>query len=484
MENFAFSQSLDENIAALKALFENDDSLVLRRLQSANGRRFCVVFLEGMVDSQLIGLTVVRPLSAGTIPGEWTDCQRLIDVVACDEAMVFESAADALGALMLGDSLVLMDGANGALMCNTKGGERRAVSEADSERNLRGPRDSFTESVMVNLSLIRRRLQTPELKCEMRNIGKRTRTMVCICYLEGIADAKLLGELKRRLDKIDVDGVLESNHIEEHIEDDRYSPFKTVGATERPDVAAANLLEGRVLLLVNNTPMALSLPYLFIENFQANDDYYLGPWFATLGRWLRMLSFMLSASLPGFYIAAVCYQSEMIPGTLLFNIAKATKSIPFSAVSEAMIMLIIFEILRETGARMPTKLGQALSIVGSLILGQAAVDSGIVSDSMVIVVALSGIASLMVPRLNEATMLLRFVLLGAAAAFGLYGLFFALLAVFVHLVSLSSFGVFYLEGFDATQGRHMRDILWRAPLWMMRLRPSFAKDRVRKGTER
>jgi spore germination protein KA len=174
----------------------------------------------------------------------------------------------------------------------------------------------------------------------------------------------------------------------------------------------------------------------------------------------------------------------MIPGTLLFNIAKATKSIPFSAVSEAMIMLLIFEVLRETGARMPTKLGQALSIVGSLILGQAAVDSGIVSDSMVIVVALSGITSLMVPRLNEAAMLLRFVLLGAASAFGLHGLFLGLLAVFVHLVSLSSFGVFYLEGFDATQSRYMRDILWRAPLWMMRLRPSFAKSRVRKGAER
>jgi spore germination protein KA len=201
---------------------------------------------------------------------------------------------------MLGDSLVLMDGATGALMCNTKGGERRAISEADSERNLRGPRDSFTESVVVNFSLIRRRLQTPELKCEMRSIGRRTNTMVCICYLEGIADTKLLDELKRRLGKIDVDGVLESNHIEEYIEDSRYSPFKTVGATERPDVAAANLLEGRVLLLVNNTPMALSLPYLFIENFQANDDYYLGPWFATLGRWLRMFSFLLSIALPAF----------------------------------------------------------------------------------------------------------------------------------------------------------------------------------------
>jgi spore germination protein KA len=230
--------------------------------------------------------------------------------------------------------------------------------------------------------------------------------------------------------------------------------------------------------------MVLSLPYLFIENFQANDDYYLGPWFSTLGRLLRMLSFLISACMPALYIATVCYQNEMIPGTLLFNIAKATSSIPFTSVTEAVIMLIIFEILREAGARMPTKLGQALSIVGALILGQAAVESGIVSNAMVIVVAMSGITSLMVPRLKEATVLLRFLYLGAAAVLGLYGLFFSLLATFLHLVSLSSFGVFFLEGFDATRGRYMRDIFWRAPVWMMRLRPSFSKDRVRREKKR
>jgi len=484
MARFSLSQSLDENIAALTTLFENDDTLVLRPLQSANGRRLCVVFLEGMVDSQLIGLAVVRPLCAATIPDAWANCEALIDVVQSDETKAFQGADEALRALMLGDLLVFMDAAAGVLMCNAKGGERRGVTEADSERNLRGPRDSFTESAIVNFTLIRRRLQTPDLKCEMRSIGRRSNTMVCICYLEGIADAKILEELKGRLDKIDIDGVLESNYIEEYIKDSRYSPFKTVGATERPDIAAANLLEGRVLVLVNNTPMVLSLPFLFVENFQANDDYYLGPWFSTFGKWLRLLSFLLSTCMPAFYIAAVCYHNEMIPGILLFNIAKATKNIPFTAVMEAVIMLLIFEILREAGARMPTKLGQALSIVGALILGQAAVNSGIVSDSMVIVVALSGITSLMVPRLAEPAILLRFAYLGAAAVFGLYGLFFGLLAVFVHLVSLSSFGVFYLEGFDATRSRHMRDIFWRAPLWLMRLRPSFAKDRVRKGEGR
>ena len=484
MACFQLSLSLDENINALNTLFQNDDSLVLRQLQSANGRRLCVVFLEGMVDSQLISLAVVRPLRAATIPDTWANCAALIDVVESDEAKDFQSADEALRAVMLGDVLVLMDGAAGVLMCNAKGGERRGVTEADSERNLRGPRDSFTESAVVNFALIRRRLQTPDLKCEMRTVGRRSNTMVCVCYLEGVADTKILDKLKRRLDKIDVDGVLESNYIEEYIEDSPFTPFKTVGSTERPDVAAANLLEGRVLVLVNNTPMVLSLPYLFIENFQANDDYYLGPWFSTFGKWLRLLSFLLSTSMPAFYIAAVCYHNEMIPGTLLFNIAKATKSIPFTAVMEAVIMLLIFEILREAGARMPTKLGQALSIVGALILGQAAVASGIVSDSMVIVVALSGITSLMVPRLAEAAVLLRFAYLGAAAVFGLYGLFFGLLAVFVHLVALSSFGVFYLEGFDATRSRHMRDILWRAPLWLMRLRPSFAKDRIRRDGER
>lgn len=471
--------SLKEDIARLKKVFVSDDTVVFREVENRNGQKFTIVFLDGMTDTLTINQSIVRPLTESEIKQD-INAGKLSQVVQCNETAGGVKWQELEDAMLYGDTLVFADGYAGGLICNTKGFSTRSVSEPDSEQSLRGSREGFTESLMVNLSLIRRRLQTTDLCMEMKTIGRRSKTKITVCYLRSLVDDKILAELKGRLSKIDIDGILETNYIEEEIKDSRYSPFKTIGSTEKPDIVAARLLEGRVAVFVDGTPLVLTAPYLFIENFQSNDDYYINYFYSSISRLLRLLGYFFTITMPAIYLALVCFHKEMIPGSLLINIAKSSEYVPFSTIVEIVIMLTIFELLRETGVRMPNKLGQALSIVGGLVVGQAAVESGIVSTPVVIVVAMTGITGLLVPKLQGATVVYRGLCLVSAALLGIFGLFFALFALLIHLASISSFGVCYLEGFASLDKQKTKDIMWRAPLWQMKMRPGFAKDEVRR----
>ena len=241
---------------------------------------------------------------------------------------------------------------------------------------------------------------------------------------------------------------------------------------------AANLLEGRVALLVDGTPIVLTAPYLFIENFQSPDDYYLNFWFASIGRIIRIIGFMLTISLPSIYLALVTYHSEMLPNSFLTAIAQSSKGVPFPTFLECMIMLFVFEFLRETGVRMPSKIGQALSIVGGLVVGQAAVEAKIVSAPMVIVVAFTGITGLCVPKLSGASIIIRTLALFCTALLGFYGFFMFMILVMIHLLSIHSFGYEYIN--MSFRFQDIKDIYFRAPHNMMITRPRFARDKIRK----
>jgi len=473
-----FTKQIQENIRQIKNEFAKDQTLVLRRLENPDVGESYIVYIDGMVNNRLINQDVIRPfLEFHPEPHEPVTLDVIQNQVMLSNSVERTSDHDKLiQAIVYGDTLLLIDGIEEALILNTKGWTSRSISEPENEKVLRGPREGFTESIMTNLSLIRRRIRTSDLKMEFETFGTRTNTKACICYLDSVVNKDVLDELKKRIHMFSIDGTLDSNYINEFIKDSPYSPFKTVGTSEKPDAVAAKILEGRVALFVDGSPSVITVPYLFVENFQSDEDYYLNYYFASINRILRYLAFILAISIPAVYVALTTFHHEMLPLPLTMSIAKARQGVPFPTVIEMILMLVIFEMLREAGARIPGSMGQALSILGALVMGQAAVSAKIVSAPMIIIVAVAGICGVMSPRIKGATILLRFIFLVMASFFGLYGFMFAVLALMIHLYSISSFGVPIMNSSYTNTLQDKKDIMVRAPWWFMKKRPKYLSE--------
>lgn len=450
--------------------------------------RGAVLFFEGMADKETINENIIRPFVQN---GSMKKSADLIDVLNSRVILTknTEKTSDVgrlIESIYNGDAIFLLDGSPEALIVASTGWKTRSIEEPETERVLRGPREGFTESLTMNLSLLKRRLKTPDLKMKMQILGERSRTRACVCYLKGIVNEKILEELNLRLGRIKIDGIMDSGYIQELIRDSPYSPFKTLGSTERPDIVAAKLLEGRIAIIVDGSPAVITVPYLFIEYFQANDDYYINFIYSSIGRILRILGFLLTISVPAIYIALTTYHQEIIPTPLIMNISAAREGVPLPTIVEAVVMLIMFEILRETGLRMPMFMGQALSIVGVLVIGSAAVDARFVSAPMVIVIAFTGITGLLITKLKGAIIVVRLIFLSLTGFLGLYGYVFGVAGLLIHLFDLRSFGIPYMYNLmflDPAQD--IKDTAVRAPLWFMKYRPGLiAVDRRRNTTRR
>ncbi len=474
-----FTTRLDENIQSMKRLFAGDNTFICRVVENGAGLRCALFFFDGMVESQSINLSLVRPISAWS--GGTVDIDRLVArVIQIDDCPIDPGLDKLLEACLYGDTIVLVDGDARPAVVNTKGFAKRSPEEPDNEKILRGPREGFTEAFMGNLALIRRRLRTPNLKFTFLTVGTVTKTTAVLCYVDGIADEDVVRELRRRVEAFELDSVLDANYLAECIRDNRMSPFPTVGMTERPDIVAAKLLEGRAALVVDGSPVVITVPQILQETIQTNDDYYISYLYMNLSRLLRVLGFLLTITLPGAYLALVVYHPEMVPTRLLYTIAAAREGIPFSTLTEAIGTILVFEVLKEAGTRTPDTVGQALSIVGGLVLGQAAVDARLVSAPMVIIVAFSGVTALIVPKLRTPALLLRFFLLFCAAVFGLYGMLLGLALVLAHLCRLESMGVPYLTNLLAREKYSGRDVLLRFPWFAMKPFDRFLAGRQRK----
>ena len=375
--------------------------------------------------------------------------------------------------VLTGDVVLFIDGEESALMLGAKGWSDRAVGEPPSEPTVRGPRDGFTENILVNVAHIRRRVRSSRLKLEKMNIGLLTKTDVVIMYIDGIVNDSVVVEVRNRLKKIKTDAILESGYIEEFIQDEWLTPFPLILSTERPDRVAAHLLEGHVAVLVDTTPFALIMPTTFFHFLTAAEDYYTRAPIATAIRLLRLVAINIALLLPSVYIAIATFHQEMLPTQLLISIAQAREGVPFPAFVEAFIMESTFELLREAGVRLPRPVGQAVSIVGALVIGQAAVSAGLVSPAMVIVVALTAISSFAIPNYSGAIALrlMRFPLMVLAATLGLFGIMSGLMAMLIHLSSLRSFGVPYIAPISPLVISDWKDFILRAPHWAMFTRP-------------
>jgi len=477
------SANLNENMTALKQIFSDCSDVVFREffIGSRETVKGVVIFIEGLVEKDLLNNNLMKSLML-ELPGlpiaEQMNSKNAFKIIKerllpFAEAAETEDMMEMTDLVLAGDAAFILDGSAKALMPCTKGWEMRAVAEPETETVVRGPREGFTESLRVNTMLIRRRVKTTRLKSENMKIGLLTRTDVNIMWIEGIADSAVVQEVRSRLGRIDTDSILESGYLEEFIEDAPYSVFPMINYTERPDKVAAALVEGRVAIITDTTPMVLLVPVTFTEFLQSTEDYYLKYIYASVLRLLRLVTLNIALLLPAFYVAIVTYHQEMLPTALLVSIAAAREGVPFPAFVEAILMEATFEVLREAGVRLPRPVGQAVSIVGALVIGEAAVGAGLVSPAMVIVVALTAIASFTIPSYSGsfAVRLLRFPIMVAAAALGLFGIMAALLALLIHLCSLRSFGVPYLSPIAPTSWRDLKDIVVRAPWWKMFTRP-------------
>lgn len=485
---YALNKSLEDNISILKELFKNDDTFIVRRFENEQDSdiKCCILFIDGMVNAEIVNNNIIKPIVLST---SIRNNRNILDnvmyhVLVPNNVEKTLEINKIIEAIVRGDTVFFTEGSNEALTISSKGWQTRTITEPESEKLIRGPKEGFTESLSMNLTMVRRKLATNNLKFKYRSLGVQSNTKICVCYIEGIANEKILNELNKRLDTINVDGIIESGIIQEHIKDSPLSPLRTVGSTERPDVVAAKLLEGRIAIIVDGTPVALTVPYLFIEYFQSSEDYYINFYFSSINRLIRILSFALTISLPAIFVALTTFHQEMVPTPLIRSISAARQDIPFPTVVEVMGLLITFEILRESGTRMPTNIGQALSIVGALVLGQASVEARLISAPVVIVVALTAITGLTMPKFKGIEIIMRFLLILLSAFIGLYGYIFGLIGLLIHLFSLRSFGVPYMLTLTSYRPQDIKDTTIRAPWIYMKLRPKFIapNNRVRNSS--
>ncbi len=467
----SLGEDLAKNVAALKAALGDSSDVVFHEFRFGPGRGHCgaVVYVLGLVDRDEVDRRVLRTLMYETVHS--SAALERIELGGVQESLLAVSGVhtvhdvdELLNDILSGSAALLIQGTPGGLSLNLKKWASRGVEEPRTERVVRGPRVGFTEDIVVNTAMLRRIIRDPSLQVETSKVGTRTRTEVSLVYLQGVARPELIAEVRRRLASVRVAAVLESGYIEQHIEDSHLSVFATVANTERPDKAAARILQGKVAILVDGSPVVLTVPTLFVESFQSVEDYYSRPLYASTVRLLRYLSFILSTLSPAAYVALATFHQELIPTPLLITIASGVQRVPFPALVEAGLMVVIYEILREAGIRLPEPIGTSTSLVGALVLGQAAVAAGLVSPLMIIVVSLTAIASFTVPPQADSIALLRYVFLILAGLAGGFGVLMGLLAVIIHLGSLRSFGVPFLSPV-APPGRGLfTDVLVRAPM--------------------
>lgn len=478
--------SLSLNLQTLRKLTGRSSDIVIRQIDISDNplTKAAIVMLDGLIDDKTVNQFIIQMVLTDSNFQNYASGEMVFDYLEKKLLPISNVSSiydwnDLFAKLLSGETIILIDGNEKALATSTRGGEQRSISEPGTEVSIRGPKEAFTESIRTNTSLIRKRIKNPNLWLETYKIGKVTQTEVNIMYVNGIANDKIVQEVRNRLKRIDINQIADSSFIEQLIEDQTFSTFPSVFHSERPDVVSANLMEGKIAILVDGSPFVLTVPALFVEFFQATDDYYTRFDIVIGIRFLRILIFFISLIGPATYVAITTYHQEMIPTMLIIAIAAQREAIPFPAYIEALLMEITFEILREAGVRLPKAVGQAVSIVGALVIGQAAIQAGIVSPAMVIVVAITAIANFATPSFSLAisSRIIRFGLMTLAAVMGFYGIITGLMIMVIHLCSLRSFGVPYMAPFAPLMIKNMGDTVIRLPLWALKSRPKLISQK-------
>lgn len=459
------SAFLNENLHNIK-IYTDNSSDVITKPGMVCRNHIAVLTCEGMAGTDTLAELIYSKLNSldnyESMPPEELMSKLWSEYLTAAEQLELTTLGDIVLKMQSGFAVILIDGCTRAIGIGIQGYKTRGVDEPSSELNVRGSREGFVEAIRTNMSMIRRRIKSPTLVFEMQQLGSRSNTDICVCYISDKADPKLLENVKKRIKSVDLNTILESGYIQPYLEGEGGWFFSECGTCERPDTFAAKLYEGRVGILVDGTPFSLIVPHLFIESFQTLDDYTQKPFYAAFIRLVRVIAYLITLFLPGAYVAIASYNPEMLPSSLILNLAAAEQTAPFSLMVECLFIHFMYEILREAGIRLPRPIGHAIGVVGGLVIGDITVSAGLVGAPMVLVVALSGLCSFVVPQNYEKIVVLRFLYIFAGGIFGLYGLLLVSGAVIVKMCSLDTYGIPYMAPISPFSPKAWRDMLIRA----------------------
>ena len=459
MENL--SRTLESNMTYIRDQFKNAMDFMTREFK-INGLDAALIAMDGLVSKQQISISILNPiLSAAILHTNGAAAMQYIEehVLGTVDQMQLHTFSDVLDRMFNGFAILFVDGCDYAVCFGTQGFDRRSVSEPEKEIMQRGSREGFVEAVLINVSLLRRRLKTPDFKVERVIVGEESHTPVLLCYIQSAADPGILNEVKKRLQSCNLQNVLAAGYLNSYL--DRPGIFEGVGITERPDTLCGKMQEGRIGILVDGTPSALIVPHLFVENFQTMDDYANRPFFAAFSRWLKYIAFCLAILLPGLYVGTVSHNPELLPDILLIKVAEAEGQTPLPVVLEMLLLYFMYEFLREAGMRVPKPLSSSISIVGGLVIGETAVSAGLVSAPSLVIIALTVITGYTIPKLYEQMAVLRLVFVAAGGIWGVWGILIGSVVLLFNLCGKTSFKVPFLAPIAPFSGRSMQDVWTR-----------------------
>ncbi|MBR5192453.1 MAG: spore germination protein [Clostridia bacterium] len=465
--------SLKQNLNAIKEKLTSTDIVFLELKRGINS---CLIFVRDLVDKEMLGELVLRPLEHAK---KDISANQLNDLFLSPEKKEIYSVSDVIEEVLLGNAVLICNNMNFGFSFGLIKFEKRAITEPPTSAVIKGPREGFVESLPVNISMMRRRIKSSQLQIENFTVGKYSKTTLAVCYVKGIADNNLVKKVKKKINEIDIDAVLDSSYISKFIGEHKTSIYKQVGNTEKPDILTAKIMEGRVAIFVDGSPIALTVPYLLIEDFQSPSDYYNSSYSSTLARAIRLISVFISILLPAFFVTAELFHLQLIPLSFLLTIVNSIKGIPLSPSFEMFFTLLIFEILNEASVRMPKYVGMVVSIVGGLVLGETAVTAGIISAPTLMIVALSGICLYTVPELEQTFSLIRFIFLIIGGSIGGYGLIIALVGMLIYTVSFESFCTPIFAPFSPLITKDLKDGLYKGFLIEQTNRPYSIKTKNR-----
>lgn len=468
------SNALTKNLTELKKLLPSEDILTYS-FTSQDAVSCAIVYADGVVNKEVLGDLIARPLSRLSFEKEWgmyaTKEAFIEKALLFPELKKAKTLYDASKEILDGNSLLLIDGIGVGFIVGAKLLPARAVIEPPTDVAVKGPREGFVEDIKTNMALIRKRLKTSSLRFETIRVGRQSDTAVSLCWLEGTSNKEVKEEVKRKLQNIQIDNIADSSYIAAFLSPRKHSLFRSVGTTEKPDIFTAKIVEGRVGILVDGSPIALTLPYVLTEDFQSSEDYFVSQFVATSTRCLRFVSLLVAILLPAFYVSAQLFKIQIFPLSLTLTIASSTRDIPLSPSLEMFVVLLLLEILKEASIRMPKYVGMSLSVVGALVLGETAVSAGFLSTPTIIIVAFSGICLYTVPNFVETGNLLRWLFLLVGGSVGPFGIVLLLAFVLYYLLSTDAYGAPLLAPFSPLTPHDLKDSLIKYDMLSLHTRP-------------
>lgn len=487
---------LSEQLSFLQDVFKSCDDVTFKRFLIGNMNSY-LIYSSNLVNKQR-AFEIEQDLATFLIGNTEWNCTSRMNLQAKDsfitqigqhlifsEKIEINDTALMVNQILSGQTVLMVEEINVAFLLPSKYSAGRSIEESETEQVIRGPREGFVESIDTNVMLIRRKIKTTSLKIEYLTVGKQTQTKLAVVYLKGVADDALVSEAHNRLSRIEIDGILESSYIESMIEDAPLSPFPTIFNTERPDRLCAGLLEGKIAILTDGTPFALTMPAVFTEFLQSNDDYYNGSFPSSIIRWTRALGLLVALMLPAFLVATLTIHQELLQPPFLIRISSNRADLPYPVLIESIFAIIAFELLREAGQRMPRRFhGSLITLLGILIIGQTAIQASLVAPLTVIVIAVASLTTFILPNyaFQQVIRYLSLPMLLLAGFFGYMGMLIGLMIILTHLINLRSFGAPYFSPISPAHKEGWKDVFLRAPRWAMELRnPELGVSNVRRS---